>query len=218
MATLVSLLRSEVADDSSSGCRCVFLLLSFIGLTSTSISLRDCFAVFLRQDTFALLVECARLPGSVTAALFLKTIYKLVDMYNAELLLVARAGSGGSSNNLSLLFNLINHLHSSAATKEITGDFPFLRSSPHTTNLPFRTHVISCPAHRFSAQKLALGARHVAHGYHVHAGLFLWRSAAPPGAAAARRFLPNRHPGSNRVQGQESCASAAAGLTAALQW
>ncbi len=84
---------------------------------------RDCFAAFLRQDAFALLVECAKLQGNATAALFLKSICKLVDLYNAELLLVARAGNGGCSNNISLLFNLINHLHSSAATKEITGHY-----------------------------------------------------------------------------------------------
>jgi hypothetical protein len=81
---------------------------------------RDCFAAFLRQDAFALLVECARLQGHATSAIFLKTICKLVDMYKGDLLLVARAGGCGG-NNISLLFNLINHLHSSAATKETTG-------------------------------------------------------------------------------------------------
>jgi hypothetical protein len=118
LAALLQLLRNELACDVSIGSRfSLFSLNIKAGVVSHEL-FRDCFATFLRQDAFALLVECAKLPGCATALLFLKTICKLVDMYKEDLLLVAR---GGGSNNISLLFNLVNHLHSSAANKECTG-------------------------------------------------------------------------------------------------
>lgn len=155
-------------------------------------------------------------------------------MYKGDLLLVARAGGGGG-NNISLLFNLINYLHSSAATKETTGylatDFAFTTSPifrycsvaaqllPHSHLLTssLRAHAgigtsLSCHPQVFSRHR-----GHALPGHHDHARLcFRWGKGKLRATAAGCR-VQDRYSWNNWSEGAKSCAAAAAGFLRGIE-